>query len=247
MEYDSDHLQALLSIIAQNIVKLRKQHGLTQDELAFKAGIDRTYMGYIENSKHNITLGMLLKIAYALNTTFQHLTSIPPETKPINKLNFLFKYIQEYQEMAEKTYEINDIFQDNGGKLLQVLLVLGLVNMSKSQGNDAVDRIGNEYILKSVNIKQTKSFSTQHHLNPGIISKYRKVDWIFAVYSGIELLEIYQMKPASLEPYFLLWIDKHKLSGDINNPKIPLTFVRANGTLIYNRAADGLFHEALLE
>ena len=40
-------------------------------------------------------------------------------------LDDLFPYIQKYQELAAK-HGINDIFQDNGGKILQVLLVTGL-------------------------------------------------------------------------------------------------------------------------
>ena len=62
----SDKLQFTLETIAQNILTARKKKGITQEELAYKAGIDRTYIGYIENSKHNVTLGMLIKIASAL-------------------------------------------------------------------------------------------------------------------------------------------------------------------------------------
>lgn len=166
------------------------------------------------------------------------------------KLNELFKYIREYQKYAEEWYGINDIFQDNGGKLLQVLLVTQLENMTESrEGNDARDLEGNEYELKSVNIKLTKSFSTNHHINQHIIDKYRKVDWIFAVYQGIELLEIYQLTPAELECYYKAWenklnkqIQEAKKRGDsqetidkihINNPKIPLKYVEDNGILLY--------------
>lgn len=166
------------------------------------------------------------------------------------KLNELFKHIREYQKCAEEWYGINDIFQDNGGKLLQVLLVTQLENMTESrEGNDARDLEGNEYELKSVNIKLTKSFSTNHHINQHIIDKYRKVDWIFAVYQGIELLEIYQLTPADLECYYKAWEDKLNMQiqeaierGDsqetidkihINNPKIPLKHVKENGILLY--------------
>ncbi len=40
-------------------------------------------------------------------------------------LDKLFPYIREYQNLASK-HGINDIFQDNGGKLLQVILITGL-------------------------------------------------------------------------------------------------------------------------
>ncbi|MFH2030146.1 MAG: hypothetical protein ABIJ40_05890 [Bacteroidota bacterium] len=81
-------------------------------------------------------------------------------TKDIRKLKKLFPNILEYQKLADK-HGINDIFQDNGGKLLQVLLITGLKVIPGREGNDAKDESGKEFELKSVNIKLTKSFSTQ--------------------------------------------------------------------------------------
>ena len=98
----------------------------------------------------------------------------------------LFPAVRLYQELASK-HGIDDIFQDNGGKILQVLLLVGLRGLPGREGNDAVDDEGKEYELKSVNIRLTRSFSTHHHMNPTIIAKYRKVNWILAVYEGIEI------------------------------------------------------------
>ncbi len=160
--------------------------------------------------------------------------------KAIAKLNRLFPYIRQYQKLAKEVANIEDIFQDNGGKLLQVLLVTNLKNLTDSrEGNDAKDVNGLEYELKSVNIRLTTSFSTNHHLNQKIIDKYRKVDWVFAIYDDIELLEIYLLTPAMLVPYFTKWEIKCKNDGkDINNPKIPLGFVRDNGILIFKHNDD---------
>lgn len=154
-------------------------------------------------------------------------------------LDELFPYIRKYQALASK-HGINDIFQDNGGKLLQVLLVTGLKVLPGREGNDAKDGEGNEYELKSVNIALTKSFSTHHHMNPGIIEKYRQVAWIFAVYNGIELHAIYKLPPENLEYYFSKWEKMwHERGGkDINNPKIPLKYVNEVGELIYKADND---------
>jgi hypothetical protein len=149
-------------------------------------------------------------------------------------LDRLFPAVREYQKLASK-HGINDIFQDNGGKLLQMLLVTGLQSLGVREGNDAKDANGNEYELKSVNISLTRSFSTHHHLNPVILAKYRKVDWIMAVYEGIELQRVYRLKPKDLEPLFSKWEKKWHDDGgkDINNPKIPLGFVEKVGSMIY--------------
>ena len=138
------------------------------------------------------------------------------------------------QSLADK-HGIKDIFQDNGGKLLQVLLVTGLEVLPGREGNDARDSTGREYELKSVNISLTKSFSTHHHINPGIIAKYRQVGWIFAVYEGIRLKAVYRLTPDDLEPYYEKWETKWHADGqkDINNPKIPLTYVETHGQIVY--------------
>jgi hypothetical protein len=154
-------------------------------------------------------------------------------------LDRLFPSIQQYQDLASR-HGINDIFQDNGGKLLQVLLITGLEIIPGREGNDAKDDDGNEFELKSVNIALTKSFSTHHHINPRIIEKYRKVDWIFAVYRGINLMSIYQLTPLVLEYFYTRWEEKWHSNGgkDINNPKIPLKYVMEHGKLLYSASVD---------
>ncbi|MGD0252599.1 MAG: restriction endonuclease [Verrucomicrobiota bacterium] len=153
-----------------------------------------------------------------------------------SELERLFPYIRKYQALASR-HGIGDIFQDNGGKLLQLLLITGLKSAGSREGNDARDKHGREYELKSVNTLLTQSFSTHHHMNPTILAKYRQVDWIFAIYEGIELQSIYLMKPAGLEPYFSKWEQKWHGSGgkDINNPKIPVKFVVERGQLIHRK------------
>ncbi len=147
--------------------------------------------------------------------------------------------IREYQKLATK-HGIFDIFQDNGGKLLQVLLLLGIKGLPGREGNDAVDADGNEFELKSVNRfnmrgqrRGSPSFTTHHHMNPTIIAKYRQVDWIFAVYSGIELEAIYLLTPEDLEPYYQKWEADHAVKGDLNNPKIPIRFVEKHGKILH--------------
>ncbi len=77
-------------------------------------------------------------------------------------------------------------------------------------------------------------------MNPIIISKYRQVDWIFAIYKNIEIQAISRLKPANLEEFYTKWETKwHKDGGrDINNPKIPLKYVVENGELLYGNPPD---------
>ena len=245
-----NELEDTLQVIAANVVKYRKELGFSQDELAYIADIDRTYIGYIENAKQNITVEKLCAIAKALKVSISDLlkkTETPslgqePQAiyNAIEIFNLVFPSLRMLQDLAGR-HGINDIFQDNGGKLLQVLLITGLADLPGREGNDAVDADGNEYELKSLNVSLTKSFSTHHHMNPIIIEKYRKVSWIFAVFRGIEILEIYKLTPEDLEPYYKKWESKWHSEGgkDINNPKIPLKFIRETGKLLYESDGSG--------
>lgn len=152
----------------------------------------------------------------------------------LEELKRLFPYIREYQALATK-HGIGDIFQDNGGKLLQTLLQLGLEVLPGREGNDAKDETGKEYELKSVNILLRRSFTTHHHLNLRILEKYRKVDWIFSVYEGIELISIYLVSASDLEIKFREWEAKLRAGqAHINNPKINLSLVRRVGKLLHS-------------
>jgi len=145
----------------------------------------------------------------------------------------LMPAIREFQALAAQ-HGIDDIFQDNGGKILQMLLALNLQGIPGREGNDAVDVDGREYELKSVNIWLTTSFSTNHHINIPIIEKYRRVHWVFAIYQSIEMRRAYFVPPENLESYFSAWEEKwRKTQKDINNPKIPFQFVMEHGELIY--------------
>lgn len=155
------------------------------------------------------------------------------------ELQALMPYVRKFQAIASK-HGIDDIFQDNGGKVLQLALTLGIQTNLARMGNDATDALGQEYELKTVNARKTSSFSTHHHLNPVILAKYRKVSWIFAVYIGIELQSIYLVRPPDLESYFLHWETKLKteFKDHINNPKISINHVRAVGELLYQIPAE---------
>lgn len=49
--------------------ELRKQKGLSQEDLAFKSGLHRTYISDIERGSRNVSLKNIEKIAKALGTS----------------------------------------------------------------------------------------------------------------------------------------------------------------------------------
>jgi transcriptional regulator with XRE-family HTH domain len=56
--------------------ELRVAQGLSQEELAQKAGLHRTYIGGIERGERNVSLENIQRIALALNVTIARLFEI---------------------------------------------------------------------------------------------------------------------------------------------------------------------------
>lgn len=50
--------------IGLRIKELRTQQNLTQEAVAFKAEIDRTFMNHVENGKRNVSIETLAKIIF---------------------------------------------------------------------------------------------------------------------------------------------------------------------------------------
>jgi transcriptional regulator with XRE-family HTH domain len=63
------------AILAKNVRKYRQQRELTQEQLAFEAEIDLTYMGGIERGKRNPSLLVMARIADALGVQLPKLLS----------------------------------------------------------------------------------------------------------------------------------------------------------------------------
>lgn len=65
--------KAVLIKFGERVRELRKQKGLSQEQLAFSADLHRTYIGMIERAEKNITLVNIAKIAEALEVTINEL------------------------------------------------------------------------------------------------------------------------------------------------------------------------------
>lgn len=57
----------LVIIFARNVRTIRQHLGLSQEELAERAGVHRTYIGMLERSEKNVTIYNIERIASALD------------------------------------------------------------------------------------------------------------------------------------------------------------------------------------
>lgn len=58
----------LREVVARNLRRLRHAKGLSQEELADRADINRNYVGMLEREQHAATIDMLEKLAEVLET-----------------------------------------------------------------------------------------------------------------------------------------------------------------------------------
>lgn len=65
-------------VLALNLKKFRSAAGLSQEELAHRAEIDRTYISSLERSVYGATIDMLDKIAKVLGIEAADLLKRPP-------------------------------------------------------------------------------------------------------------------------------------------------------------------------
>ena len=258
--------QAARQHFATRLRSIRLEQGLTQEQLAEIIGKTTEHISFLERAERSPSFELILDLAHALGVSpasllddtqntadISDVLGIAPISYPlpdpvqdslpikeqqqsdIDRLNAAFNGIREAQNLADE-YGINDILQDNGGKVLQVLILLGLRGSPGREGNDAVDEEGNEYELKTINrsLRKNAGVTTHHHLNQDILKKYRGVKaWYIAIYESVELREIWMVMPSELEPLFQQWEEKIIANGiPLNNPKIPIRYV-TNGKRVY--------------
>ena len=56
-------------VVGRNIRRLRRERGLSQEDLADEIGVHRTYMGGVERGERNLTLRSLERLAQRLGVS----------------------------------------------------------------------------------------------------------------------------------------------------------------------------------
>ncbi len=69
-------------VFASNLKALRANHGLSQEELAHRADLDRTYISSLERCVYSASIDVVDKLAKVLGTTAADLLREPPLTDP---------------------------------------------------------------------------------------------------------------------------------------------------------------------
>jgi transcriptional regulator with XRE-family HTH domain len=65
------HKSDILIVLGDKVRELRKEKNLSQEELAHRADVHRTYIGMIERAEKNVTIINLEKIARAIGVSIE--------------------------------------------------------------------------------------------------------------------------------------------------------------------------------
>jgi len=75
------------ALVARNIRKLRVERGLSQENLAVDAEIDRTYVSRLERGLENPTVAVLERLAKVLDVRIEDFFIVPPSgERPLKPL-----------------------------------------------------------------------------------------------------------------------------------------------------------------
>lgn len=118
------------TIFATNMKRIRKEQGLTQEQLAEKCGLHRTYIGGVEQARINVSLKNVGKIANALDANPAFLFTTPsPSDQDAETPNSVIDddddsvYYLGIQENGELTLEAIDVDDPD----LSIQILVGLI------------------------------------------------------------------------------------------------------------------------
>lgn len=68
----------LRHVFASNLERLRRERGLSQEDLAHAAGLERSYVGKLENARYSASIDTVEKLSTALMVPAKALFEDPP-------------------------------------------------------------------------------------------------------------------------------------------------------------------------
>ena len=168
-------------IVASNIRKLRKLHGLSLDVFAQQLGISPSNLSRIERGVLNINVQLLQKISECLGTSIQFFFSSQSSLEVLrgNKNSFIeqfreaSKYINEFSNQIFVIAFSGDVIQDNQLEtivhdinLLQSLNIrVVIVHGIRPQIDQAINEVSSEIIVNNLRVTDEKTLEKVIDIN----------------------------------------------------------------------------------
>jgi len=71
-----EHISIRISL-GRRIREIRRAQGISQEELAYRSGLDRSYVGCVERGERNVSIDNIATLARALNVPIAVLVTFP--------------------------------------------------------------------------------------------------------------------------------------------------------------------------
>ncbi|MEI7637814.1 MAG: helix-turn-helix transcriptional regulator [Syntrophus sp. (in: bacteria)] len=98
-------MEDVKKLIGNQIRQLRKERGLSQEELGYKSDLHYTHIGAIERAEKNWSIDTLVKVAGGLNVSVNDLLVLPLKPGEVNNLKkTVIAEINESSPEALKVY-----------------------------------------------------------------------------------------------------------------------------------------------
>lgn len=116
------------------IRKVRKESGLTMEQLSKKSGVSVLSIGNIENGRTNPTINILWKLSRALNITLSQLIGYSTLTNIVSKDSNTY-----FMSDLTKGWLVQPLFQEDNIEVFRVCLKAHSVNTAQHQPQDSVE------------------------------------------------------------------------------------------------------------
>lgn len=187
---DSEQLQEL---IAANLRLFRAQRGMTRKQLAEHSGVSVPHLARLESGQGNVSLGVLTKIASAVNQPLGKLIAEHPEQHGDLELIVEFLKQQPAAILAEIRRQLIDQYGSNSGNRCERIALIGLRGAGKSAvGMHLAKRLDVPFIELDNEIEQEAGTSLQEVITLYGQSGYRNLELrclerIIAIHSCVVL------------------------------------------------------------
>ncbi|WP_372663793.1 helix-turn-helix domain-containing protein [Cohnella sp.] len=101
-------MSSIVILVGEKIRALRQHRDLSQEKLAFKAGLNTSYIGQVERGEKSATIVSLEKLAIALDVDLEEMFRFDKEIAEEVDLSFVEKIAYELKGRSEE--EQGDIY-----------------------------------------------------------------------------------------------------------------------------------------
>lgn len=167
----------LHTLLAQRLRRARAARGMTRRQLATQSGISLAYLARLESGSGNVSLGLLHKLAAALNLPLESFLAIPDDRGADFALILEFLKRQRPDDLARIRRLLFDKFGHHGTADTERVALVGIRGVGKSTlGSRLAERIGVPFVELNREIEKEAGIAVSEIFNLYGQGGYRQLE-----------------------------------------------------------------------